>query len=373
MVSNNDNETSIDLPQEGLPPPVGEEMTARKSTNIAKIVYPTIALLALVLAGFACYQNWHSHRLQQQQNENIARQLDTFKNQQQLEFKKAMTSIEGTQTKLQTHLQELKSNLQTALRQRLYQNQDWILLKVRYYLELAQINAHWSDNQKSTIAILQEADTLLKEIPSATILPIRQAIAKEIAEINAQPSTDIVGLLSQLDAARSTVLELPLKGSHNEPKKPRPQADIKSTWKTRLQSNLSFLKKLVIVHHSDKNIAPLFSPIYQDLLRESVRMNLQEAQTAILQNNATLYQRALKKAIEDIELSFEKNASSTQSLLTQLHQRMRQRPCQRPRTEALHHDAPYFYFSSRYCIPIYRGTTQSGSRLLIDYHQSLDS
>ncbi len=97
------------------------------------------------------------------------------------------TDISQTQTNLQNKIQQMNKDLQAALREHFDQKQDWLLLKARYYLELAQINAHWSDDQQVTIALLQQADALLRTIPDQQLFTVRQAIAQEITQLQVLP------------------------------------------------------------------------------------------------------------------------------------------------------------------------------------------
>ena len=46
------------------------------------------------------------------------------------------------------------------------------------------------------------------------------------------------------------------------------------------------------------------SPLYESILKESIRLNLQEAQWAILNNNPAVYQLALKQAITNLKRTF---------------------------------------------------------------------
>ena len=64
----------------------------------------------------------------------------------------------------------------------------------------------------------------------------------------------------------------------------------------------------------------MLSPMYQAVVRESIRMDLQQAQWAILQSNNAIYQLGLKQASEQIKHSFDNKAKPTQTLLTQLTQ-----------------------------------------------------
>lgn len=299
------------------------DSSKRVLTIVAILAVIIIAGVALICGLYATYTNLKLHQTASQQTLEI----DALK-QQQLDNKTSNTAITHTlnqmQTKLQQRMQKLEKNVQTAMQQRLYQKQDWLLLKARYYLELAQINAHWSEDQQATIALLQQADALLITFGDQESFTVRQAIAREIAQLQALPKIDIAGLLSQLDAAQSIISDLSIKQPYNQTKDTTSKASESkvTTWREQLRESINLLGKLVVVRRYDNNIQPLLSPMHQAMLRESIRMNLQEAQWAILQNNPAVYQLALTQAIKNIKRSFEEN-TSTQSLIKQL-QRLQQ-------------------------------------------------
>ncbi|MDP1603114.1 MAG: uroporphyrinogen-III C-methyltransferase [Legionella sp.] len=320
MAKKNDAETGT--PTQSSPTALSDPQAIKKTSMRAScrynnVIFPLIAVIALLLAGFASYQSWQLHNLQLQQK------IDTLQAQQSAtgsQFSAIDKSLQDAELKLQTRVNDLNKNLQTALKQRLYQKQDWLLLQARYYLELAQINAHWSKDQKTTTALLQEADGVLQGMSMQELLPVRQAIATEISQIKARPVVDITGLLSQLDAAQSLISDLPIKQSVSDPEATHQKAKTtsSSTWRNTLNDSVDLLQKLVVIRHHDGDIQPILSPMHQALLRENVRMNLQQAQWAVLQNNAAVFDYSLTNAIKEIEKTFEKSAKNTQSLIEQL-------------------------------------------------------
>ncbi|MDX1838712.1 hypothetical protein DIZ81_12740 [Legionella taurinensis] len=280
-----------------------------------------VAALSLILAWYALSES----RQFNEEKQRLQTAFETLSQEQQShvqQLNQLQQQLKSAQTRLQERLTELNTHVNTAMAQRLYQKQDWVLLKARYYLELAQINAHWTDNQATTAALLQQADELLKTLSDQRIYEIRQAIAKEIADVKSSPTLDIAGLMSQLDAAQSLVSKLPIKQSISSPSAntlPAAQQGTPSAWRERLRESLNLLEKLVVVRHQTDDIRPILSPLHQALLRESIRMNLQEAQWALLQNNEQVYQQSLAQALKDIHRTFEKKAPATQSLVNELH------------------------------------------------------
>ncbi|MFC3908001.1 uroporphyrinogen-III C-methyltransferase [Legionella dresdenensis] len=275
------------------------------------------AVLALILSGYSSYQTWQLKSQAGRIQTGLQEDLAAFRMSQQDANNQWQTASQDRQQKLQIRVEELNKTLKTALQQRFYQKQDWLLLKARYLLELAQINAHWSKDQQTTVVLLQEADKVLQDTAEQSIYPVRQAIADEIAQIQANPAVDIVGILSKLDAAQNTVTQLPVR-RQTTPVTSGAEKTTQSAWRERLSENISLLEKLVVIRHHNKDIKQMLSPVYQSLLIETIRMDLQEAQWAVLQGNSTIYQQALAQALREIKRVFEQNAQGTQALISQL-------------------------------------------------------
>ena len=291
-------------------------------------IYALVALIALGCAFYTTYVNVQLRHGILQQEERLNAKMNWLKQQHTVnvtEVTGTIKAINDSQAKLHDKISSLDQNLHSTLQQHAYQKNDWLLLKARYYLELAQINAHWSDNAQTTSALLQEADVLLASMHDQHLFNIRQALAKEIADINTLPKLDIAGLLSQLDAAQKNVTHLPMRYTQTHLDKTKatlsPQK-VPSTWQENLKESLSQFKELVIIRHHEDDFLPLPSQEFESMLRESIHLSLQEAQWAILQNNDTVYQFSLKQAINNINRSFEQGAT-TQALIQQL-QRLQQ-------------------------------------------------
>jgi uroporphyrin-3 C-methyltransferase len=289
--------------------------------KILLVLLALVSLIAFVLSLYTSIKFWQI----QNQKASFDEELDKLKQQQTVmdkQFSSMKQNMEDMLLESQKKFTALNTNLQSALTERLYQKQDWLLLKARHYLELAQINAHWSDDPKIAIALLQQADSILQELSLQPIFPVRQVIAKEIAQLQALPPIDIPGILSQLDALQTIVSKQPVidenaMQTEADTTQQKSGAPV-SAWQTQWQQSKSFLEKLIVVRHYEGDIEPALSPIHKALLRENIRMNLQAAQWAVLQNNTKLYQQSLRRAVQNIERAFENNTPATQSLLKQL-------------------------------------------------------
>lgn len=194
----------------------------------------------------------------------------------------------------------------------------WLIAKVHSLLELAQIEAHWAHNTNTVIALLQQADTTLSRLHESGLLPVRQALATEIARLKAEPVLDLAGLSSQLDAARNLVANLPVSIKTLPQTTTKTPEKTESGWRNHFEQSLDVLKKMVVIQKQDATINPVLSNLHLELVKESIRIHLQEAEWAVLNQNAAIYQSSLRQAIAGIQKHFDKEADITRSLLQQL-------------------------------------------------------
>ncbi|MBI2785397.1 MAG: uroporphyrinogen-III C-methyltransferase [Legionella longbeachae] len=308
-----------------------DESSITQNNSICKIkwmipaVTIIIALGALCTASYTLFLNKQLLNQLDHENNNFSAQLQQLEHKldnDQEQFHTKINNTQEIQTQLQSKFEHLSKQVQNAMSQRLYQNQDWLLLKVRYYLELAQINVHWTNDFDSAIALLQQADHLLTQLNDVKILDIRQALAKDIAQLQTMPTLDIAGVLSELDAVQTSINDInipfPINNSESATEKSSTSKSTPSAWRLRLHDSVNLLEKLVVIRRNEKDIKPLMSPILETLFKEKINMNLQEAQWAVLNKNPFVYQLSLKQAIKNLKLNFNENTQNTEALIKKL-------------------------------------------------------
>lgn len=286
--------------------------------NNSLLVFVLLALLILIILIFSI--DFIINKKQENKHQQLANHLfqskltkiEEYTNALQREINEVKTEEALKNKDNQTQLEALKSELKEALNQRFYQNNNWILLKARYYLELAEINAHWS-NSSSTLALLKQADTILSPMKGNSIFAIRQAIAKDIGTIESIPTVDIPGILSEIDSLQNTVAQLNFLTTPKENNSLKLEKK-ESSWKNHFEESLSNLGKLIIIRHHEEHITPSLSPELELILKNKIQLNLQTAQWAVLNHNYKTYQLALSNTLDIIRTHF-KNANQVEAII----------------------------------------------------------
>ncbi|AOW53506.1 TPA: hypothetical protein I9781_000938 [Legionella pneumophila] len=331
MANSNEEQKKTIQPQQPskVEPDINQQMKASffGSKYLSLIISLTslLAFLAIIVSIYSIQLEKQFQNHQLVENKNLTDELERIKAEQNTVQKlldNNANHLQQIQSDLTSKIDSLNKELQTAMKQKLYQNNDWLLLKARYYLELAQINVHWSDNFNTSVALLQQADALLKGMNIPKIFTIRQTIAKEIAQLKSISVVDITGILSQLDAAQAAINNLSIQSVVDQQEVlnhiTKSEESGKTGWRNRLQDSVSFLEKLVVIRRHNENIQPLISPLYESAIKENIRLNLQEAQWAILNNNPAVYQFALNQAIANLKRVFNDSSQNTDALIKQL-------------------------------------------------------
>ncbi|OJY38919.1 MAG: hypothetical protein BGO90_07410 [Legionella sp. 40-6] len=306
-----------------------------KEVDINKNPSHILPIAALILALGSGVTSVYLVTQQQDLNQKIQLQQQNLNNQLQerqqnnLTLKKEIDlqtqRLHEEQNTLNTKLAELEKTVHQSLGNRLEQPEYWQWLKVRYLLELAQINAHWSTDNQSTEALLRQADQILAAQKEEAVLKIRQAIAQDITQIQTANTIDSIGILSQLDAVQKNISELDFPTLAQETKgieaKDHPGQEFSlSQWRKNLGQAMDQLGKLVVIRRQDEPVHPLISPAMSELLKENLILNLQEAQWGVLARNNQVYQLALKQAEQMIRKHFNINTPLAETLLKNLNE-----------------------------------------------------
>ncbi len=248
--------------------------------SIAKLIFVVGLLTCFLGIGLTGYITLYRNQVKT----NALFMMSNKRNEQQYK------ALDAQLTQKISELEDQCTQNVNTLIEKIQSNADGkpALIKARYTLELAQINAYATTDYETTLSLLNKADELLSTENDPAIFPVRQAIAQEISELEAAKKTDTIGILSQLNAigAAAKINNVPIQSIQNV------HTESDSTIK-------SLFHQLIIIRHHDEPIEPLQSPAYKAILQEAIQLNLQEAKWAVIQKNDTIYQLALNEAIHN--------------------------------------------------------------------------
>jgi uroporphyrin-III C-methyltransferase len=308
----------------------------KKSTrfNIVGIVIAVLLLLILAILGWTSYsqyqikQDWQATQTELQQQINQQQQKN--QNSQQaatngLNFAQSNSAQINQQA---AHIKQLEQAL-TATQQRIKElsgrrQQDWMLAEAEYLINLAEYKVSLQRDQQTAIALLKTADEKIALIGDNSLLDLRSAIAKDIANLQLIVNPDISGIAARIDSLSEQVKALNILALEFKPiaerisQQPKDSQQAFSWGEFFKEVSASF----VTVKHHDQPAQPLMTPSQRGNLNANLQLVLQQAQIALLQGEQSMYQRNLTKAATWVEQFFQAdtNAQQMQQALTELKQ-----------------------------------------------------
>lgn len=297
--------------------PVDSTQEKVKSTTPYKLFFLTIALLFLSVSGIIYYiNNMNSHLKLQFQDDFLK-----IKNQQSQNFEITSSEISTIHTNLDKKFLKIDEKISKTLEDTQYKSNDWIMQKAKYYLDLANINNNWTKDSETTIKLLTAADNILNDTQKNEITEVRKLIAEEILSIKSNKKLDIIKLLAEINAISKSINTMPivpLKERLTNKKIKAAENSNLLNWQETLKDNLKKLNNLIIIRRNSVNTTKLLSPSYLIVIRENIRLNLQQMQWAILERNQDVYNLSCKQLIDNIKHSLVIENTETQAILSKL-------------------------------------------------------
>jgi uroporphyrin-III C-methyltransferase len=199
-----------------------------------------------------------------------------------------LASVEGVLAEQQKELARFSANDRNS----------WLLVEVGHLLRLANQRLVMAGDPVAAQALLNSADTVLREMDDARLHTVRAAVAADIASLRAVPRVDVEGIYLRLAALLEQADTLVIFQLPEQPKQPLPEAA--ADWQGRLQQGyaaaLTKLSNYLIIRRRDVPMQALMDPQWESLVRQNLRMLLGQAQVAALLGNQILYTASLDRA-----------------------------------------------------------------------------
>ncbi|MFS8172998.1 uroporphyrinogen-III C-methyltransferase [Vreelandella titanicae] len=296
-----------------------------------------VIILAIALA-FIAWQGWQRLESQQQRLDEVAQQAEGSASQQAVSDLESRIdsgeaerdeALQSTLDDLRDEFDSYRSDVDETLGQvldQLSQEQDtdereWLHAEAAYLLRLANQRLQLEGDVDGAAALLRTADARLVDADNPALTPVREAIANELAALDAVPQIDRTGLYLALNAQQERISSLRLSQEIEE------QAVTSSieqpptgTFQRQLARFGEELKDLVVVRHHDEALEALITPEQESYLRQSLRLVLEQTQLALLNEEKALYDASLDKALQLLNDYYDTTREETQSVIARLEE-----------------------------------------------------
>lgn len=206
---------------------------------------------------------------------------------------------------VEARLAEMQRALDSS-RERLRQlsttsREDWLLAEAEYLLRLANQRILTERQTANALSLMTSADEILRDINDPSLFAVRQSIADDITALRMSGTVDREGLFLRIGSLISSVDRLSVPAPRVEPKTAVDPIDYSDrTWLERLGDNarLAFEKmfSFVRIERRDLPLKSMLTESQEAVIRDSVRLLLEQARLALLREQQVVYQQSLDRA-----------------------------------------------------------------------------
>lgn len=245
---------------------------------------------------------------------NVADGLKAENGQFVAEQQRQSRHIDAIQALVDEHRQRLLELTTTD-------RKDWLLAEVEYLLRLANQRVLMAKDVVAAQALLISADNILAGLKDVSFHSLRSALAADLAALRAAGNTDTQGIYVRLQALIGEIENLPLFVLPEAPLLTPVKTEAQN-WQEQLnkgiQAALRKLGEYVTIRHREEIYNPTMSPEWEGLVRQNLRMMMEQSQSALLSGNAELYKQSLEKTLHWIERFFSVDERAVLALTTEL-------------------------------------------------------
>lgn len=215
-------------------------------------------------------------------------------------------------------LNTLKETIAAFLKQNKHSKQDWLITEAEYLLKLANHRLILAHDIDTAVQALQSADSRLHEVGNPKFIPLRKAIALDIQQLNAVKRIDIVGISAQLNALQQQTETLPLMmpdpQTIRQRKTEASSVSRVDNWQQLPAAMWQDLLKLFRIQKHNDVIKPLLMPEQRFFLIQNLKLQLEQARLALLNNQSTIYKDRIQQAQQWIKKYFDNQHPLSQAM-----------------------------------------------------------
>lgn len=279
--------------------------------------------ISLGLAGWVYVDNQQQQTRITELQSQVASQVDDAG----LNLGKLVRTLSQEQAqKQQQEQQQLQAQIETLQTRVLDLNDkrpnDWMLAESEYLVRMAGRKLWLEHDLVSAITLLGNADERIAALNDPSLMPIRKALAEDIATLKVMPRIDREGLTLKLAALEDQIELLPLSAVNMPQSKQEQDQTVSANpdeWQSNLKKNwVKFTENFVTIRRRDGAVEALLSPQQEFFLRENLRTKLLQAQLSVYREQQALYEDSLDKAQRWLTQYFDPDNSATRYLQGEL-------------------------------------------------------
>jgi uroporphyrin-3 C-methyltransferase len=283
----------------------GKESRARTSLGVYFLAFWVLLLSFTVAVGaFWFYQDKQEqiHTLQTRLDEQATLIVENQRNLRDTLDKELVDQQENLQSSLNLLAEEVNKNSARVMALTSVNRDNWKLAEAQYLLRLANQRILLEKDSQSALALALSADDILNDIEQPQLLAIRKVLTEEIAVLKLAGVVDREGIFLRLAALANQIDAIPFiealgKGDDYDEEQEIPAEETFRQMLTRkFYGLLHKLGSYVRVRDHGKTVNAILPPSQQTYLQQNLRLMFEQAQVALLRNDAQIYRESLIKA-----------------------------------------------------------------------------
>lgn len=300
-----------------------EPVAAARSGNGLLWLVVLLLIGATAAAGWFGWQAWQAgqqqvaeleSRLQQQQRE-LADQRQAMELELGQQFNRQQETVQSTVSDLSQRVENINGRLASMSA---VSRDNWKLAEAEYLLRLANQRVLLERTSSNAVALAETVDDILRQLNDPELFPVRRAIAGDVSDLKLAGDIDREGVYLRLQALAGQIEKLTLiepLSDNDDPWQLAGGDDAnQETWWNKIRRGTNellqrFSHHLRVRDHGSP-VPAILPPDNQFYLKQNVRMALEQAQLALLREEAQIYQASLDKARDAIEHYFPLNPQS---------------------------------------------------------------
>lgn len=295
-----------------------------------------VAVLALVISlivasgvGYEFYQKLNAGKTQNtaldelnEQNKLLAQELQALKsaqaNLQQALFNSEQKVAAALSESAENNQQQLKAALQQAQQQGASLNPQ----EVTSLQRMAEFKLWAERDYQGASAVLKRLDALLSEYPGT--VAVRQAITQDIQTLDSLQPIPTEAIYLKLNSVLATIDNLAFNAvnipEEAEQVNENALSEDVSDWQQNLSNSWSKLVDsfITIRQHEGVAIEPLLTDQERHLINQRIKLNVTQAQDALMSKQASIYFSAISEAKRLVNEYFKQGDEATKAVINAL-------------------------------------------------------
>ena len=230
-----------------------------------------------------------------QDAKRLQRELDRQVSSLQDGLTSARQSLDGELARIDSQLARQRARLD---RFSAADRDSWLLAEAQHLLRLANQRLVITGDTRAALALMRSVDGILRELDDADLLEVRRALTADTAALDAVQRPDLEDTYLRLNALieKATALlifELPKPGEANVAVEAE---GLEGRLRLGYEKALDKLANYVVFRRRDVPVETLMDPQREGMVRQTIRMLLDQAQIAMLSGNQRVFRDSLERA-----------------------------------------------------------------------------